>query len=267
MKNKFDKSEFGKEIISRMSHEQKQILDIANNFKKPLTKIIPITSNGFQQNIKTTRVGCGPLITPFGPLWMIKFDVQDTWKEYNVLIRNDGFDVKHVIPNFIKDELILRIDSGCSTGQLFHDLTCECHEQLHMAMKEINHNGEGMIIHIPSQDGRGKGVPFKLSTLYLQKELKLDTIEAAAVIDNPIDVRTYEGVVAILKFININLKTPINLATNNPDKKRILEENSFNVIQKPVIVCPTEFTELHLKAKEKHLGHTLSTIKTEEKPR
>ena len=102
------------------------------------------------------------------------------------------------------EDLLLRIDSGCETGQLFGDRTCECHQQLDLCMQKIMRRGHGLIINIPFQDGRGMGLPFKLATLQLQLDLGVHTVDSFAMLDpdGRRDIRNYAGVIAILKFLD-----------------------------------------------------------------
>jgi 3,4-dihydroxy 2-butanone 4-phosphate synthase/GTP cyclohydrolase II len=165
---------------------------------------------------------------------------------------------EHLRPQFVCDEgILLRIDSGCQSGQVFGDLTCDCREQLHLAMHQIACAGKGMIIHVPSQDGRGRGTAFKLGTLWLQQDLGMDTVEAAECLSGgeAIDVRTYEGAVGILRFFGLGEGTRLNLLTNNPQKVVVLPENGFVVERASVHVAPTEHTRRHLAAKQDKLGH------------
>jgi GTP cyclohydrolase II len=102
------------------------------------------------------------------------------------------------------EDLLLRIDSGCETGQLFGDRTCECHQQLDLCMQKIMRRGHGLIINIPFQDGRGMGLPFKLATLQLQLDPGVHTVDSFAMLDpdGRRDIRNYAGVIAILKFLD-----------------------------------------------------------------
>jgi GTP cyclohydrolase II len=71
-----------------------------------------------------------------------------------------------------------------------------------------------------------------------------------------IDVRTYSGVIGILKYFKVPATMHINLATNNPKKAGIFGENGYVVGDfTPVVIEPTEHTGLHLEAKQTHLGH------------
>jgi GTP cyclohydrolase II len=141
---------------------------------------------------------------------------------------------------------------------MFGDLTCECRDQLNRAIELICGIGEGIIVNIPFQDGRGMGLPFKLATLTLQDLLGVNTVESASMLalDSVIDVRTYAGVVGILKFFQIPTSCKIDLATNNPEKLRVFVENGYTIGERHYIsVEPTRLTEHHLNAKHDHLGH------------
>jgi 3,4-dihydroxy 2-butanone 4-phosphate synthase/GTP cyclohydrolase II len=124
-------------------------------------------------------------------------------------------------------------------------------------MEKIAERGEGMVIHIPRQDGRGMGLPFKLATLRLQAELKVDTVAASYLLDpdGSRDVRTYAGVIAIFKYLEIPTTTNINLETNNPKKLEVFAENNYIVKADPLVIPATEDTLIHLRAKQEELGH------------
>lgn len=247
-------------LIMKLSSED-QKTKITNAFKM-------MTTENYDTKVKTDegeitlslkKIAVGPLLINHKRVWMYQFHVNDEWKIYNVLTYSKEFNIAELKPLFDSPEILLRIDSGCLTGQLFGDETCDCNSQLHVAIKEIISHNQGLIIHIPNQDGRGKGLGFKLSTLYLQQELKLNTVEAAALLanDKPIDDRTYDGVIAILKYFNINNTNRIILNTNNPDKTKVLIENNYNVEIKKSKVKANKKIRKHLKAKKKYLKHTL----------
>lgn len=232
-------------------------VEAAKRTMTPLRKRIAVVEDGSRRLYSVTRQGVGPLRTKYGNFHMFLFKISDDWKIYPVLIK--GRIDNEFTPRFINTEsLLLRFDSGCETGQTFGDSTCECKEQLMLAMEQIQQHGEGMIIHAPAQDGRGMGLAFKLATLYLQERAGLNTVDAARAIadSETIDVRTYGGVVAVLKFFGIHADCEIRLATNNPKKAQVFAENGYKVADlRPVVVPPTAHTERHLRAKEKYLGH------------
>jgi GTP cyclohydrolase II len=238
--------------------EVQKSFDRAKLAMTPTAKTIKVVEDNQQFELIVTRLGVGTLLTPHGCFWLYSIYINDRWEKYSVLVKSEELD-SQLMPIFANtQELVMRTDSGCETGQLFHDATCECREQLHLAMHEIHIVGEGIIINIPRQDGRGKGLSFKLATLMLQVDLGVNTVESASMLaeEGDIDVRTYAGVVAILKFFGIPQTTLINLATNNPYKSHILLENGYQLASfRPMVIPPTEHTRRHLQAKYDHLGH------------
>ena len=242
---------------SRTPEEVGRLILQAKESMIPRGKQIDVIEDGVTRWFIVTRKGVGLILTDHGLFHQFDFWVDDVWEKYSVIFRGDLDD--DLMPIFRKPELLLiRVDSGCETGQVFGDRTCECRDQLALAMQTLAEVGEGMVINIPRQDGRGLGLPFKLATLRLQELLKLDTVEAAHAItpNGVIDVRTYGGVIGILKFFGILNATKINLATNNPHKAGVFRENGFMVDDlTPIAIPATEHTSAHLHAKQRHLGH------------
>lgn len=249
------------DLSKRNSMSESEVAKTIEAIKKgmePESKRIPVTEDGLIRHYAVERRGVGPLNTKYGKFWEFEFAVDDNWETYSVIVKAD-IDRDSLTPQFKdKNNLTLRIDSGCKTGQMFGDLTCECGDQLDLAMKTIAEKGEGLIVNIPKQDGRGMGISFKLATLWLQDELGVNTVESASILapGGVIDVRTYSGVIGILKFFEIPESAVINLASNNPKKASIFEENGYKLGDfVPIVIEPTEFTEKHLRAKQEHLGH------------
>lgn len=249
------------EIANRNRMTIEEVQAVLNQAIKAMTtdmKRISVKDGGKVHWYSVERVGVGKIKTPFGTFWQYAFDINDAWEHYNVIVKVDELDenFRPVFKN--KKHLVIRIDSGCGTGQLFHDLSCDCREQLEKAMAKIEEVGEGIIVHIPRQDGRGMSIGFKLSTLTLQEDLGVDTVESASMLapGGVVDVRTYSGVVAIIQFLGIPTSCKIDLATNNPKKAIIFEDNGYEIAEMiPIIIPPNEHTIRHLKAKQEHMGH------------
>ena len=226
--------------------------------------------------LTVSRLGVGTLLTPYGNFLQYEFKLNDRWNIYSVLVMCQDID-ENMNPIFQdKSALLMRIDSGCQTGQVFHDLTCDCREQLYKAMKLISKKGEGIIVHIPSQDGRGRGMPWKLGTLELQVRLGVDTVTSAELLAkllgedtstkslyDIVDIRDYRGVVAILKYFNTNTKLQLLITTNNPKKIECLVENGFECEFVSIAIPKTKHTNKHISAKKQLLGHLIDK-KTEQ---
>lgn len=248
---------------SGMSREDlAAFLDLVKRSMIPEGKQVGVREQGVLRYLTVVRQGVGILNTPFGKFWHYDFTINDNWRKYSAIVRGE-IDTTRLVPLFSDaDQLVVRTDSGCETGQLFKDHTCECADQLYLAMQTLAQVGEGIIVSIPRQDGRGMGLPFKLATLWLQDVLHINTVESAGLLvpDGVIDTRTYAGVIGILKFFGVPPSRVIQLATNNPDKAGVFRENGYTLGEYvPVIIAPTEHTAQHLRAKHEHLGHNLAT--------
>jgi 3,4-dihydroxy 2-butanone 4-phosphate synthase/GTP cyclohydrolase II len=252
--------------LNKTQEELELIVEEARRSLTPRMERIEVVERGVARVIQVTRVGVGPLLTHAGPFHHFLFRIQDEWEDYSALVKAD-LDQK-LNPVFQQDSpLLLRIDSGCETGQVFGDKTCECRDQLHKALETIEKNGEGVLVNIPHQDGRGLGLGFKLATLFVQEELGVGTVTASALLDPAgatRDARTYGGVIAILRFFGVLKGREIALMSNNPKKLEIFEENGHGTPQfVEVQIEPTEHTRHHLLEKQEHLGH-VNLVPTQE---
>jgi GTP cyclohydrolase II/3,4-dihydroxy 2-butanone 4-phosphate synthase/GTP cyclohydrolase II len=237
--------------------EVERIVSMARQSMKPIKKDFTVRENSMERTYTVTRRGVGRLQTASGLFWQLDFFVDDCWGKYSVIVCGDISN--DFAPKFKKrNRILMRIDSGCESGQRFSDITCDCRDQLMLSLQEIAKAGEGIVINIPYQDGRGMGNYFKLATLSLQERLHLTTVEAASVLTDAglIDKRTYAGVVAILRFLQIAEEREIGLLTNNPHKLSVFEDNGYRTITRiPMVVPPTRYTQQHLESKQIYLDH------------
>lgn len=247
------------EIATRNNTDSEKVRGIISSVRKamkPLHREFNVRENGIERRYVVIRHGIGSLKTPYGHFWLFNFFVNDRWKLYSVIVR--GRLSANFTPIFENPKkIVLRMDSGCDSGQKFTDITCDCRDQLLLAMREIARIGEGVVINMPPQDGRGMGSPFKLATMSLQEQLRLTTVEAASILTKggPIDKRSYAGAVAILRFFRVSKTREIELMTNNPHKFVMFEENGYRTKRMSVVVTPTAHTRPHLEAKQLYLGH------------
>jgi len=113
---------------------------------------------------------------------------------------------------------LVRIHSQCMTGDVFHSLRCDCHDQLHLALQAIAEEGAGIVVY-EHQEGRGIGLMEKLRAYELQ-EKGLDTIEANLRLGHRIDMRDYVLATEILQSLDVR---SLRLMTNNPDNQNCRE--------------------------------------------
>jgi GTP cyclohydrolase II len=146
---------------------------------------------------------------------------------------------------------IVRIHSQCLTGDVFHSLRCDCHDQLHLALARIAHEGSGILLY-EQQEGRGIGLMAKLRAYELQ-DAGADTVEANEQLGYEADYRHFELPAEILKHLKI---PAVRLITNNPDKVSSLESAGILVTERISAAIPSEPTfERYLQTKHEKMGH------------
>ena len=150
--------------------------------------------------------------------------------------------------------ILLRAHSECLTGDIFGSLRCDCGAQLHAAMQMIAGEGNGVVLYIRHQEGRGIGLLDKLHAYNLQ-DTGLDTVEANAALGHPPDKRDYGIGSQILYDLGVR---KIRLLTNNPKKIYGLEGFGMEVVERvPIKIASNPHNERYLKTKKDKLGHLL----------
>ena len=152
-------------------------------------------------------------------------------------------------------DVLVRLHSECITGEAFGSLKCECGPQLEAAMDAIAADDEGgVVIYLRGQEGRGIGLLNKLKAYGLQEQ-GLDTVDANLALGLPSEAREYGAAVAILRDLGI---TSVRLLTNNPAKRRYLEDAGIQVSETvPLIVGLAEQNKGYLEAKRNRMGHLI----------
>ena len=149
---------------------------------------------------------------------------------------------------------LVRVHSGCVTGDIFHSLRCDCRAQLEGALERIVKTPNGVLIYLPYHEGRGIGLVNKIKAYALQDD-GLDTVDANIELGEPIDARDYQLAAEILLDLAM---TRIRLMTNNPAKVEALGAEGIEVIDRvPLIVRPSPHNERYLDTKRRRMSHKL----------
>jgi len=151
------------------------------------------------------------------------------------------------------DTTLVRVHSECLTGDVFGSCRCDCGNQLHAALEQIDEAGSGVLVYM-RQEGRGIGLAAKIRAYKLQEE-GLDTVQANEKLGYPSDLREYGLGAQILFDLGVR---HIRLLTNNPKKVVGLEGYGLNIVEQIPIKTPSNpHNERYLDTKREKLGHLL----------
>ena len=178
--------------------------------------------------------------------WQITTYISPTGAEHAVLKFVSNKDAKPLV----------RIHSECLTGDVFGSMRCDCGPQLQEAIRLIEANGNGYVIYLRDHEGRGIGLAEKIRA-YVKQDAGEDTVEANISIGQPVDDRTYEDAVAILKRLSISKLT---LLTNNPEKSTALTSQGIKATVQGLQVTSNEHNKKYLETKRDKLNHALGAL-------
>lgn len=184
------------------------------------------------------------IATKFGNFDFAGYSDKIENKEYIAIIKGD-------IRN--KENVSVRLHSECLTGDVFGSKRCDCQDQLHRALREIEEKGEGLLIY-SRQEGRGIGILNKLKAYRLQDE-GYDTVEANHQLGFEDDLRDYAIAAQIIRDLGVK---SVSLKTNNPLKIKGLEQYGVNVASREEIeIKVNSYDKKYLKTKKEKMGHIL----------
>lgn len=149
---------------------------------------------------------------------------------------------------------VVRIHSGCVTGDIFHSLRCDCYQQLQAALKVITEVPYGAVVYVPYHEGRGIGL-FKKIKAYALQDQGFDTVEANIEVGAPIDSRDYGLTARILSDLGMS---EIRLLSNNPAKEQALKAKGIRIAERlPLVIVPNKFNARYLETKRARMAHKL----------
>ncbi|MCY4624308.1 MAG: bifunctional 3,4-dihydroxy-2-butanone-4-phosphate synthase/GTP cyclohydrolase II [Chloroflexi bacterium] len=190
------------------------------------------------------RVADAKMPTRFGDFTVVAYRSMVDPDEHLALVMGD------ISP---EDEVLVRVHSQCTTGDIFGSLRCDCGEQMHIALEAIANEGRGVFLYM-RQEGRGIGLHNKIRAYALQDN-GMDTVEANVELGFAPDLRWYGIGAQILADLGVRR---LRLLTNNPKKVVGLDAYGLDLVDRvPIAAPPTPQNRDYLATKRVKLGHLI----------
>lgn len=210
-----------------------------------------------QRECFVTRAVSTKLPTPFGEFTLIEYrSPVDAEPHLALCCGGVGALDAQGSPVVHEEPVLVRVESECMTGHVFHSMRCDCGQQLEAAMRQVQAAGKGAVVYL-RQEGRGIGLHNKLMAYELQDQ-GLDTVEANVRLGLPVDRRDYGVGAQILRDLGLR---QLRILTNNPKKVNRLEVYGIQVVEQlPIEIAANDHNRAYLRTKKAKMGHTLRDV-------
>ena len=184
------------------------------------------------------------------------------WGEFRVVAYEsllDGTPYLALVKGEVHPEepILVRVHSGCLTGDVLGSLRCDCGDQLRGALARIAQEGSGVLLYIAQHEGRGIGLLNKLRAYELQDK-GADTVQANAALGFGADLREYGTGAQVLTDLGVR---QMRLMTNNPAKRVGMEAYGLHIVERvPLTPSIHEHNREYLDTKREKMGHLLEDI-------
>lgn len=180
------------------------------------------------------------LPTRFGTFDLAVYE--STIDEYHHLVLTKG-DIETDEP------MLVRVHAHCLTGDVFGSLVCDCHDQLHLALRMIEQEGRGVLVYMRQEPDSDALTDIRL--LHHRHKI-IDMSHAKAKPGPQMGLRQYGIGAQILADLGL---TKIRLMTNNPRKIVGLESYKIEIVEQiPLQIEEHDKNALYLNAKREQMA-------------
>lgn len=166
----------------------------------------------------------------------------------------DGDLLIHIGQPFAQLSPLVRIQSECVLGQVFHSDFCDCEEQLNIALTRMVEERHGLLFYLRF-GGRGAGLAAQIRATDLEINGRMDTVASYESFGVSAESRNFGDVGTYLVSKGMSR---VRLLTNNPQKVSHLNDMGIDVSREPLIVPePNEDVQRLYHTKRVRLGHLI----------
>ena len=220
------------------------LVEIADEFDMKFISIKDLISYRMKNESLVRKIVQVDLPTIYGNFTLHAFEERLTGDHHLALVKGNWEE---------GDPVLVRVHSSCMTGDIFGSKRCDCGEQLHQALLQVEKEGNGVVLYM-NQEGRGIGLVNKLKAYKLQEE-GMDTVEANEALGFEPDHRDYGVGAQILRELRVS---KMRLMTNNPVKRVGLKSFGLEMVERvPIEVGAYPENVRYLKTKRDKMGHEL----------
>lgn len=224
-----------------------ELMEFSRRHDLPLLKITDLIAFRRRSETLVHREATCRLPTSFGLFTAHAYETTVDNKPYLALVKGE------VHPS---EPILVRVHSGCMTGDILHSLKCDCGAQLARALQRIEADGSGVLLYLQGQEGRGIGLTNKIKAYSLQDE-GYDTVDANTRLGFSEDMRDYGIGAQILYDLGVR---KMRLLTNNPRKREALSGFGLEVVETvPLTGGINPENRGYLETKRDRMGHLLPT--------